>query len=131
MRELNKVKRTKQIITNPRHPIRPFCVDSKRTDEYVYRPATPKLILVRVSVSFGSLQIDLSRIEKTPQYIRPPWINTTNQQYNFELIKIGRGASNERFRKETARILEEKYKHHTKIYTDDSKKEKTVGYAVI
>jgi hypothetical protein len=35
--------------------------------------------------------------------------------------------SNERFRKETARILEERYKHHTKIYMDGSKKEERVG----
>jgi hypothetical protein len=53
----------------------------------------------------------------TPQNIRTPWINTTNDQYDFKLCKIGRGASNERFHQETARILEEKYKHHTKIYT--------------
>jgi hypothetical protein len=41
MRELNNVKTTIRIITNPRHPIRPFCVEPKRTDEYVYRPTTP------------------------------------------------------------------------------------------
>jgi hypothetical protein len=84
---------------------------------------TPKPLFVRASESFVNLQINPRMIEKTPQYIRPPWINTTNQQYDIELCKIGRGVSNERFCKETARILEEGYIHHTKIYTDDSKKE--------
>jgi hypothetical protein len=41
MRELNNVKMTIRMITNPTHPIRPFCVDLKITDEYVHRPATP------------------------------------------------------------------------------------------
>jgi hypothetical protein len=93
--------------------------------------STPKQLFVRASESFGNLQIDPRRIEKTPQYIRPPWINITNQQYDFELCKIERGASNERFRKETARILEDRYKHHTKIYTDGSKKEERVCYALV
>jgi hypothetical protein len=31
MRELNKVKTTIRIITNPRHPNRPFCVDPSKT----------------------------------------------------------------------------------------------------
>jgi hypothetical protein len=39
--------------------------------------------------------------------------------------------NNQRFRAETNRILEENYEHHTKIYTDGSKKEEDVGYAVI
>jgi hypothetical protein len=86
------------IITNPRHPIRPLCVDPETTDEYAYRPATPKPLFVKASETLGNLQIDPRRIEKTPQRIRQPWINTTNEQYDFELCKIGRGASNERFR---------------------------------
>jgi hypothetical protein len=124
IRELNNVNI--RIITNPRHSIRPFCVEPKKTDEYVYRPTTHTPLFVRASESFRNLHIDPRKIEKTPQHIRPPWINITNQQYDFEVCNIGRGASNE-----TARILEERYKHHTKIYTDGSKKEERVGYAVI
>jgi hypothetical protein len=68
MRELNNVKTTTRISTNPRHPIRPFCVEPKKTDEYAYRPTTPKPLFVRASESFGNLQIDPRRIEKTPQH---------------------------------------------------------------
>jgi hypothetical protein len=83
--------------------------------------------------TFGKLQIDPRRIEQMPPDHRPPWIEPTNNQYDFELcsIGIGCGASSERFRQETARILENKYKNHIKIYTDGSKKEDRVGYSVI
>jgi hypothetical protein len=131
MRDLNNVKTTMGIITNPRHSIRPFCVELKKTDEYAYKPTTPKPLFVGASDSFRNLQIDPRRIKKTPQYIRPLWININNQQYDFEVCTIGRRTSNERLCKETARILEERYSHHTKIYTDGSKKEERVGYAVI
>jgi hypothetical protein len=43
---------------------------------------------------------------------------------------IRRGASNERFQAEILRILNEKYEHHSKIYTNGSKKDEKVGYAV-
>jgi hypothetical protein len=62
---------------------------------------------------------------------RPPWIETNIDQYDLKLCSIGRGASDERFRQETARILENKYKHHIKVYTDGSEEEDRVGYSVI
>jgi hypothetical protein len=34
-------------------------------------------------------------------------------------------------RRETAKILQEKYERHLKIYTDGSKKDERAGYAVI
>jgi hypothetical protein len=98
------------------------------------KPNTPHATLQRRPKRlryFGKLQIDPRRIEQTPPHHRPPWIELTNNQYDFELCSIGGGASGERFRQETARILENKYKHHIKIYTDGSKKEDRVGYSVI
>jgi hypothetical protein len=117
MRALNNVETTIQMIINPTHPIRPFCVDLKITDEYVLRPPLPKLPYVRASETFGKLDIDPRKIEKTPHHL--------------ELCSIGRGVSDERFRQETARILENKYKHHIKVYTDGSNKEDRLGYSVI
>jgi hypothetical protein len=40
-------------------------------------------------------------------------------------------ASSERFRRETAKIIQEQYERHEKIYTDGFKKDERVGYAVI
>jgi hypothetical protein len=62
--------------------------------------------VLEAAETFGKVQIDPRKIEKTPSHLRPPWIETTNNQYDLELCSIGRGASNERFRQETARILE-------------------------
>jgi hypothetical protein len=87
MSELNNVKTTTRIITNPRHPIRPFRVDPKRTDEYAYRPATPKPLFVRASETLGKLQIDPRRIEKTPQHIRPPWITHPTNNTTLDCAK--------------------------------------------
>jgi hypothetical protein len=107
LRELYNVKTTVRIITNPKHPIRRFCVDLNRTDGYAYRTRTPKPLFVRASESFGNLKMDPRRIEQTPQYIRSPWISINNEQYDFELCTIGREASNKRLCKETTCILEE------------------------
>jgi hypothetical protein len=62
--------------------------------------------------TFGKLDIDPRKIEKPH---RLPWIETNIDQYDLELCSIGSGASDERFRQELARILENKYKHHIKI----------------
>jgi hypothetical protein len=75
-------------------------------------------IYVRASDTFGKLDIDPRKIEKTPHHHRPPWIETNIDRYDLELCSIGRGASDDCFRQETACILENKYKHHIKVYTD-------------
>jgi ribonuclease HI len=47
------------------------------------------------------------------------------------LTGIPKGSGSERFRKEAAKIIQEKYERHQKIYTDGSKKDEREGYAVI
>jgi hypothetical protein len=66
-----------------------------------------------------------------PQFLRPPWTNIDHNRFDYELCSIRRGASNERFQAETFRILNEKYEHHSKIYTDGSKKDEKVRFAVV
>jgi hypothetical protein len=97
MRELNNVKTTIRMITNPTQPIRPFCVNLKITNEYVHKTATPKPLYLRASETFRKLDIDPRKIEKTPHHHRPPWIETKIDRYDFELCSIGRRASDERF----------------------------------
>jgi hypothetical protein len=79
----------------------------------------------------GKLQIDTRKIERLPQYFRPPSKNIDHNRFDYELCAIQRGASNEKSQAETFRILNEKYEHHSKIYTDGSKKDEKVGYAVV
>jgi hypothetical protein len=71
------------------------------------------------------------RIETTPYYLRPPWRKNRYEQIDQSLHAIPKGSSNIRFRAETAKILEEKYNEHIKIYRDGSKKDEKVGCAVI
>jgi hypothetical protein len=53
------------------------------------------------------------------------------EQIDKFLCAIPKGSSSIRFRSETAKILEEKYNEHIKIYMDGSKKHEKVGCVVI
>jgi hypothetical protein len=61
------------------------------------------------------------RIETTPYYLRPPWRKNRYKQTDQSLCI--------KFRAETAKILEEKYNEHIKIYKYGSKKDEKIGYA--
>jgi hypothetical protein len=99
--------------------------------KYALRPAAPKPLFVRTKKCIGKLQIDNRNIERLLHYFRPPWTNIDHNRFDYELCAIRRGASNDRFQAETFRILNEKYEYHSKIYTDVSKKDEKVGYAVV
>jgi hypothetical protein len=79
----------------------------------------------------GTLQIEMRKIEITPQYNRPPWTTIDHQQHDIELCAVVRGSNNQHFQAKSSRILKEKYECHIKIYTNGSKKEEEVGYAVV
>jgi hypothetical protein len=51
-------------------PIRPYCLNPIKLDEYALRPATPKPLFVRAMEYFGKLQIDTRKIERLTQYFR-------------------------------------------------------------
>jgi hypothetical protein len=55
--------------------------------------------------------------------MRPPWIEIDGDRIDLILTGIPKGSRSERFRKEAARILQEKYDRHVKKYTDGSKKD--------
>jgi hypothetical protein len=59
------------------------------------------------------------------------WTNIDHNRFDYELCAIRRSASNDSTQTETFRILNEKYEHYSKIYTDGSKKDEKVGYAVV
>jgi hypothetical protein len=47
---------------------------------------------VRASKTVVKIDIDPRKIEKTPHYHRPPWIETNIDQYDLELCSNGCGA---------------------------------------
>jgi hypothetical protein len=130
MRNLNTTITAIRFISNPNHPIRPCCLNPTKLDEYALRPAAPKPLFVRVMEYFGKLQIDTRKIERLLQYFRPPWTNI-DRRFDYKLCAIRRSASNDRFQAEILCLLNEYYEHHSKIYTDGSKKDENIGYAVV
>jgi hypothetical protein len=102
-----------------------------KLDEYALRSAAPKPLFVRAMEYLGKLQIDTRKIERLPQYFRPPWTNIDHNRFDNELRAIRRGASKNRFQAVTFHILNEKYEHHSKIYIDGSKKDEKVGHVVV
>jgi hypothetical protein len=63
--------------------------------------------------------------------MRPLWKEMDEDSIHLILTGIPKGSESERFRSEAAKIIQEKYVRHVKIYSDGSKKDERAGYAVI
>jgi hypothetical protein len=72
MRNLNTTITAIRFISNPNHPIRPCCLNPTKLDENALRSAAPKPLHIRAMEYFEKLQIDTRKIERSPQYFRPP-----------------------------------------------------------
>jgi ribonuclease HI len=93
------------------------------------RPRNPQsLFLVKY---LGETQIDIRRIEMVPRYDRPPWKPVTGRKFDVRLSAFGPGTSSELYRTKMARMLDEDYGRHVKIFTDGSKMGDKVGYAIV
>jgi hypothetical protein len=110
---LSNTKATILVVTKKEQPIRPICTNPSKIDEYALRPKTQKLLYIRAAEHLGTLQIDMRKIE----------ITNNNMISNYAQLYEDPTSNNQRFRAETSRILKEKYKRHTNIYTDGLKKE--------
>jgi hypothetical protein len=64
-------------------------------------------------------------------YIRPPWYTDDGKSMDWSFCKMRKGSPNQEFRAEFQKKINEKYNDQTRIYTDGSKKEEKVGYAVV
>jgi hypothetical protein len=63
--------------------------------------------------------------------MRPPWKEIDENRIDITLTGIPKEAGSERYSREAAKIIREKYESHEKIYTNGSKKNERAGYAVI
>jgi hypothetical protein len=72
-----------RFISNPNHPIRPYCLNPTK-------PAAPKFLFVQAIEYLGKLQIDTRKIERLPQSFRPPWTNIDHNRFDYELYAIQR-----------------------------------------
>jgi hypothetical protein len=131
MRNLNTTITAIRFISNPNHLIRPFCLNSTKLDEYALQPAVPNHLFVRAMECLGNgngMPTDRYEKNRRPSTVFQSTMDKNNR-FDYELCAIRRGASNERFQAETFCILNEKYKKHSKIYTDGSNKDEKVEYA--
>jgi hypothetical protein len=62
MRNLNTTITTIKFISNPNHPIRPYCLNLTKLKEYALRPAAPKPLFVQAMEYLGKLQINTKKI---------------------------------------------------------------------
>jgi hypothetical protein len=95
-------------------------MNPNKLDEYG-RSTSP--VCKNSGVPISGTQIDIRRIELSSRYERPPWKPINGQ--------IQRVWTSERYRTETARMLDEDYGKHVKIYTDGSNMGDKVGYAIV
>jgi hypothetical protein len=85
---------------------------SRIYDHYATKPTTPKPMFIRA--------IDTRKIEPIPTFMRPPWKEMDEDRIDLIL----KGSKSERFRREAAKIIQEKYERHVKIYTDGPRRTK-------
>jgi hypothetical protein len=115
MRKLSNTKETIRVVTSKEHPIKPFCTNPSKIDEYAPQPKTPKPVFIRGA---------------EPRHIVNRYAeNSHNITYHHgqQLIMNNMISNHQRSRAKTNWKLKEKYEYHTKIY--GSKKEGRVGYA--
>jgi ribonuclease HI len=130
-RKLNSTKLAIRILTNTDHPIRPYFTNPNKLDEYAMRTRNPQPLYIKIAKYLGETQIDISRIEMSPRYNRPPWKPLNEKQFDVRLSAFGPGNSSERYRTKTAGTLDEDCGNHVKIYTDGSKLGDKVGYDIV
>jgi hypothetical protein len=76
MRNLKTTITVIRFISNSNQPIRPYCLNPIKLDEYTLRSAAPKPLFVRAMEHLGKLQIDTRKIQRSPQFLRTPWTIT-------------------------------------------------------
>jgi hypothetical protein len=71
---------------------------------------------MRLKMSFNKL-----KIKPTPTFVRPPWKEMDEDRIDLILTGIPKGSGSERFRREAAKIIQEKYERHVKIYIQEGR----------
>jgi hypothetical protein len=120
IRKFNSTKLAIRIVTNADHPFRPYFTNPINLDVYAMWPRNPKPLLIRTGEHLGETQIDISKIEMSSRYNRPPWKPVNEKQFDVRLSAFRPGTSSERYMTETARTLDKDYDKHVKIYTHGS-----------
>jgi hypothetical protein len=89
-------------------------------DDYAMKPGSPKLFFKRAAELLGKIDIDERKVEKTPDYLRPPWYTDDGKSMDWSLCKMRKRTPNEIVRAEFQELVNEKY-------NDGSKTEEKLG----
>jgi hypothetical protein len=94
------------------------------------KPGSPKPFFKRVAELLGQMDIDGRKVEKTPDYMRPPWYTDDGKSLDWSLCKMRKGTPNEIFR--IPRTCKRKIQRpHKDLQLHRRKKEEKVGYAFV
>jgi hypothetical protein len=123
MRDENTMKTGIRILKNENQPTRSQMINWNIYDDYAIKPGSPKPFFIRAAELLGQMDIDGRKVEKTPDYVRPPWSTDDGKSMDWSICKVRKGTPNEIIRAEFQELVNEKYNDYTSIYTDGSKKE--------
>jgi hypothetical protein len=104
-------------------------MDQKIQAENAMKTSTPHPIFIKVIETFGKQEIDVLKIETTPDYARPP--ANKNEIIDLTMCATPKGASRERIQAEFTSLMADKYVEHDRVYTDGSSMDDKVGFAVV
>jgi hypothetical protein len=76
-------------------------------DDYALKPGSPKPFLIRAAKLLGQMDIDERNVEKTPDYIGPPWYTDDRKNMNYPICKMKKGTPNEIFYAEFQELVNE------------------------
>jgi hypothetical protein len=85
---------------------------------YAMKLGSPKPFFIRAAELLGRMNIDGRKVEKSPDYIRPPWYTDDGKSMDWAIYKMKNGTSDKIFRSEFHELVNEKYNDHTRIYSD-------------
>jgi hypothetical protein len=88
-RDENTIKTGKRILTNEKHPTTSQMKNRNIYDDYAMKPRSLKPFLY-----------DGRKMEKTPDYIKPPWYTDDGRHVDWSLCKMRKGTPNKIFRAE-------------------------------
>jgi hypothetical protein len=105
---------------------KPLQITDHIYDDYAMKPRSIKPFFIRAAELLGQLME--KKVEKTSDYIRPPWYTDDGKIIDWSLCKMRKGTP-KICRTELQELVNEKFNDYTKIYIDGSKKQEKLGYA--
>jgi DNA-binding response OmpR family regulator len=108
MRDENRMRTVIRIMTNKNHPTTSQMINQNIYNDYVMIPGSPKPFFIRAAEHLRQIDIDGRKVEKTPDYTRPPWYANDRKSMNWSLCTMRKGTPNELFLAELQELVNEK-----------------------